>query len=321
MLNSPMVNIENISDSSIKKACEILLSGGLVAIPTETVYGLGGDGTNPIAVQAIFTAKGRPSFNPLISHVCDINMLEQIAIVHDTARKIIDAFCPGGITLILQRTQDCPVAKTACADLNTIAVRIPAHTQTLALIKSFGRPIVAPSANKSGHISPTTAEHVKSSLGEKVDLILDGGQCTAGLESTIIDMSMNAPCLLRAGAIRKEAIEAILGAPLAEKTFAKGNNPIAPGQLKSHYAPDMPLYMNIDTPNPKHAYLGFGDCAQCDLNLSPNADLKEAGKNLFDYLHKLNNNGVLAIDIAPIPNVGIGVAINDKLVRASAKKE
>ena len=320
MLNTIMENIHTISNETVQKACAIWERGGLVAIPTETVYGVGADSTNANAVINIYTAKGRPSFNPLISHVSDMKMLKKIAIITPMAQTLIDKFFPGSLTLVLKRSTDCPVASIACAGLDTIAVRMPAHTFTRNLIATYGKPIVAPSANKSGHISPTTAHHVSNSLGGAIDMIIDGGKCDCGLESTIVDVSTDIPYLLRAGTISKEVLVSTLEQPLTELTFAKGNNPIAPGQLKAHYAPDMPLYMNISTPNPKHAYLGFGDCGDCTLNLSQNGNLAEAGKNLFDYLHKLNNNGVLAIDVAPIPNIGIGIAINDKLLRASTNK-
>ncbi len=316
------IPITKATDATVKAAAEALRAGNLVVFPTETVYGLGADATNEDAVRRIFTAKGRPAHNPLISHVADFETLERIAVTSNNARRLAEAFWPGPLTLVLPRSPGSPVSPLATAKLDTIAVRIPAHPTALALLQAFGGPVVAPSANVSGQVSPTRAEHVQLTEETHVAMILDAGPCDVGLESTIVNLAEDAPMLLRPGGITKEQIEDVIG-PLQEGP-ATSNTPSAPGQLASHYAPHSCVRLNADAPSPGEAYLGFGPdntvVTDNSLNLSPAGDLAEAAANLYDYLRKLDRLGCDVIAIAPIPNTGLGKAINDRLNRAAAPR-
>jgi L-threonylcarbamoyladenylate synthase len=301
----------------IARAANILRSGGLVAFPTETVYGLGADATNDLAVARIYEAKGRPQFNPLIAHVRDVDEAFGLAVFPAEARALAARFWPGPLTLVLPRKAGCPVSLLASAGLPSIALRIPQHALALELIRAAGRPIVAPSANPSGRISPTTAGHVREAMGAKVDMVLDGGRCAVGLESTIISLLDKTPRLLRAGGLVRENIEEVLGRRLEA---ARAGPLHAPGQLESHYAPDARLRLNATDWRSGEARLGFG-AVDAPLNLSRKGDMVEAAANLFSMLHQLDAAGSSTIAIAPIPEIGLGEAINDRLRRAAAPRE
>jgi len=303
-------------ETGINCAAKILRDGGLVAFPTETVYGLGADARNGHAVARIFRAKGRPAFNPLIVHVATIEMAQQIAIFDDTAQRLAGAFWPGPLTLVLPLRLDADLSPLVSAGLPTIGLRLPQHPLAQRLLTTFNGPIAAPSANPSGKISPTTAMHVADSLSGRIDAILDAGPCDVGLESTIVGFDP-APTLLRSGGLPIEAIEACLGAPLA--THKPTKTPVAPGQLSSHYAPNAPLRLNATSKRAGELKLGFGPDADADLNLSPTGDLIEAAANLFQHLHELDAKNA-PIAVAPIPRKGLGIAINDRLTRAAAPR-
>ncbi len=301
----------------IGKAVEILQGGGVVAFPTETVYGLGADATQDLAVAKIYAAKGRPQFNPLIAHVLDVDEAFELAEFQGDALKLAARFWPGPLTLVLPRRSPCPVSLLASAGLPSLALRVPAHAVALELLREFGRPIVAPSANPSGRISPTTADHVRQGLGEKVDLILDGGPSAVGLESTIVSFLEERPRQLRAGGLSRREIEAALGYELA---IGPSAGPLhAPGQLDSHYAPHAKLRLNAETWHNGEAQLGFGP-HDAPLNLSRAGDVVEAAANLFSMLHQLDMLKPEVIAVAPIPNYGLGEAINDRLSRAAAPR-
>lgn len=305
-------------------AVRVLGGGGLVAFPTETVYGLGADATNAEAVARIYLAKGRPSFNPLISHVADLAAARKIAAFNADAEKLAKAFWPGPLTLVLPRGMDCPVAELACAGLETIAVRVPSHPIARDILQAFGKPVVAPSANISGHVSPTTAEHVAGDLSGRIELIVDGGAAQVGVESTVVGC-FERPLLLRPGGVSRADIEAVLGVRLAEAPqHEEASQPLAPGMLSSHYAPRSPVRLNATTLEPGEALLAFGssavagvDKAAAVLNLSPRGDLVEAAANLFRQLRSLDAVGAVQIAVMPIPNEGLGEAINDRLRRAA----
>jgi L-threonylcarbamoyladenylate synthase len=302
----------------VNLAAEALKAGRLVVIPTETVYGLGADATNDRAVAAIYAAKGRPKFNPLIVHVVALADAERLGVFNEPARKLAHAFWPGPLTIIMPRKPDCPVSLLASAGLPTIALRIPRHPLTQKLLRAFGRPIVAPSANVSGKISPTSTDHVRRSLGDQVAMILDGGPCEVGLESTIIGCAGHEPSLLRAGGVPREDAERVLGHPISMQNNAKSI--AAPGQLESHYAPRAELRLNATAPRAGEAYLGFGSM-DGPHNLSARGDLVEAAANLFRLLHELDATGAKTIAVAPIPVTGLGEAINDRLKRAAAPRQ
>ncbi|MGD9638120.1 MAG: L-threonylcarbamoyladenylate synthase [Alphaproteobacteria bacterium] len=305
-------------NNNIKQAVSLLNEGKLVAFPTETVYGLGADAENDLAVASIFEAKGRPSFNPLIVHVSDIEMAEKYALFNDNARLAYSKFCPGAFTMVLPRNKSSKLSYLVTAGLDTVAIRIPKHPLIQDILKSFKKGIAAPSANASGTVSPTTAEHVFSSLGSRVDLILDGGSCEVGLESTIVDFSEERPAILRHGFVTKEDLEQVFSTVDINDKITK--NPKAPGMLASHYAPSLKLRINVETPDKGEAFLGFGDVV-CDANLSEKSDLREAASNLFAYIRMLDdNNKYSGIAVAPIPEYGLGLAINDRLKRAAAPK-
>jgi L-threonylcarbamoyladenylate synthase len=303
--------------TDIGKAVEILRAGGLVAFPTETVYGLGADATQDLAVAKIYAAKGRPQFNPLIAHVLDVDEAFELAEFPGDALKLASRFWPGPLTLVLPRRSPCPVSMLASAGLPSLALRVPAHPLALELLREFGKPVVAPSANPSGRISPTTAQHVRQGLGAKVDLILDGGPSVVGLESTIVSFLEERPRLLRAGGLSREAIEAALGIKLLDGPVA---GPLhAPGQLESHYAPQARMRLNAESWAAGEARLGFGG-HDAPLNLSRQGDVVEAAANLFSMLHELDAQKPELIAVAPIPNAGLGEAINDRLRRAAAPR-
>lgn len=302
------------------KAAETIQKGGLVAFPTETVYGLGANVYNPKAVASIYEAKGRPSFNPLISHIADIDFLKEYAQTDERVMALAQHFWPGPLTFVLKRTDNNPALDLACAGLRTVTVRMPRHPVALELIKKSGVPIVAPSANKSQTISPTTAMHVFESLGSKVDMILDGGPCTVGVESTIIDVTGHHIVLLRAGGLALEDLENFLG----EKIYISNGNPdmpSSPGQLLKHYAPSHEFRINALSRQNDEFFIGFGQVDDCDLNLSPKGDLVEAAANLFAYMRIADTNTKFSkIAMSPIPTVGLGLAINDRIKRAAYKK-
>jgi L-threonylcarbamoyladenylate synthase len=303
---------------SIARAAEILRRGGLVVFPTETVYGLGADAANPYAVARIFAAKGRPHFNPLISHVLGLEEAIRHADLHPAARALAEAFWPGPLTLVAPRRTDSPVAELACAGLSTIALRAPAHPMARELLHAFEGPIVAPSANRSGHVSATTADHARTDLGEAVDLILDGGPATSGLESTIVAIGADGRAtLLRPGVIGREEVEEITGS-LAS---AAPGLVVAPGTLESHYAPRARLRLDADAPREDEAYLAFGTPAPPGgLTLSRTGDLVEAAANLYAHLRALDATGRYTIAVAPIPGRGLAEAIRDRLARAAAPR-
>lgn len=302
---------------AIEDAAKHLQAGELVAFPTETVYGLGADATNDEAVAAIFAAKNRPTFNPLIVHFPDHASARAAVEFSPLADELAQCFWPGALTLVLKRRADCPISLLCSAGLDTLAVRVPDHPVASALLKACGRPLAAPSANKSEEISPTTAEHVAQSLGANAPFILNGGPCGVGLESTVVDLSGDVPALLRPGGLAVEVIEPLTG-PLA-RPENDPNAPKSPGQMTRHYAPTVALRLNAERANPGEALLAFGPDAPrrgC-LNLSRKGDLTEAAGNLFAMLRILDQPGMGGIAVMPIPNKGLGIAINDRLNRAA----
>jgi L-threonylcarbamoyladenylate synthase len=318
------VVVEAASPEAIERAARLLRAGELVAFPTETVYGLGADARDGRAVARIFEAKGRPRFNPLIVHVTDLAEAERIALVGDAARALAQRFWPGPLTLVMRARPGSGISELATAGLDTIAVRVPSHPIALALLSASGLPIAAPSANISGHVSPTLAAHVAADLGDKVSLILDGGPCRYGLESTIVDASGEKLVLLRAGAVTAGEIEAASGRKLARLSHDAGERPSAPGQLESHYAPRALLRLDAQRAEPGEALLAIGPRpAQHDgpmFNLSPAGDLLEAAASLFAALRELDRPDVTAIAVMAIPETGLGEAINDRLRRGAAPR-
>ncbi len=311
------------SAATVAEAAALLRDGKLVAFPTETVYGLGGDATNERAVAAIFEAKGRPQFNPLISHVLDAAGARQFVRWSETAERLAVRFWPGPLTLVLPRAEGSSISLLATAGLDTVAIRAPSHPVAQALIRAAGRPIAAPSANRSGAVSPTRAEHVAESLGERVPMILDGGPCLVGVESTVLDLTTATPTLLRPGGATREAIEQVLGPIALSDAIPSGNAALkSPGQLKSHYAPERPVRLDATSVSPDEGLLAFGPDvpagAMLTYNLSPTGDLAEAAANLFTLLRALDRPGIGCIAVAPIPQTGLGLAINDRLRRAAA---
>lgn len=312
------------------EAAGCLKNGGLVAFPTETVYGLGADATQPEAIARLYQAKGRPSFNPLIAHVSDLAAAERIARFNATARKLAEAFWPGPLTLVLPKTADCAVADLATAGLDTVAVRMPAHAVAREILRELGRPIVAPSANRSGHVSPTTAAHVATDLSGRIDLIVDGGPVSVGVESTIIGC-FETPLLLRPGGLPRTAIEQVLGHAVGrppEEPETHSGQPLAPGMLASHYAPRTQVRLNAHRLEPGEALLAFGpdpipgnEAAAATLNLSARGDLTEAAANLFSHLRALDTANARAIAVMPVPHEGLGEAINDRLRRAAVPQD
>ncbi|HLZ03854.1 MAG TPA: L-threonylcarbamoyladenylate synthase [Bradyrhizobium sp.] len=316
-------------EDAVAEAARALRAGGLVAFPTETVYGLGADATNARAVARIYQAKGRPAFNPLISHVAELRAAQRIGRFDDTALTLAHALWPGPLTLVLPKSRDCAVAELATAGLDTIAIRIPSHPLARAILAAFGKPVVAPSANMSGHVSPTTAAHVRADLDGRIDLIVDGGPVDVGVESTIVGC-FETPMLLRPGGLPREAIERVLGRALIEPLVdaeSDSAQPLAPGMLTSHYAPRTRVRLNATSIAPGEALLAFGapvadtESASFVMNLSAQGDLSEAAANLFGYLRALDAKEATAIAVMPIPNHGLGEAINDRLRRAAVGRE
>jgi L-threonylcarbamoyladenylate synthase len=298
----------------IAEAARLLKGGALVAFPTETVYGLGADATNGEAVAAIFAAKGRPLFNPLIVHVTDLEEARRYVELSPRAQALTQKFWPGALTLVLPRRKDSPLSLLVSAGLDSVALRAPSHPAAIALLKAAGCPVAGPSANRSGQVTATTAQHVADSLGDKVDFILDAGSATLGIESTVIGFDGDRPLLLRPGAIAREEIEDLIG-PLG----APGVLIQSPGQLASHYAPRASLRLNAGEIESGEVLLGFGDAPGAKLNLSPRGDLREAAANLFAMLRELDKSAT-HIAVSPIPDIGIGEAINDRLRRAAAPR-
>ena len=316
--------------AAVTKAARRLADGGLVAFPTETVYGLGADATNPAAIAHLYEAKGRPLFNPLISHVEGLSSSHRLARFDATAITLAQAFWPGPLTLVLPKREGCAVADLATAGLETIAIRVPAHPVAHAILKAFGRPVVAPSANLSGHVSPTTAEHVQSDLAGRIDLIIDGGPVAVGVESTIVGC-FERPMLLRPGGLARQDIERVLGRELARpasEAESDDSQPLAPGMLTSHYAPRARVRLNAQSLEPGEALLAFGPApvpghpkAAAVRNLSERGNPAEAATRLFGYLRELDATGARTIAVMPVPMDGLGEAINDRLRRAAAGRE
>ena len=317
-------------EAAVAAAARVLAEGGLVAFPTETVYGLGADATNPAAIAHLYQAKGRPAFNPLIAHVGDIAAARKIARFDAAATALAEAFWPGPLTLVLPKTHGCAVADLATAGLDTVAIRIPAHPVARDILRTFGGPVVAPSANLSGHVSPTTAAHVLSDLAGRIDLIVDGGPVAVGVESTIVGC-FDQPMLLRPGGLPRAEIERVLGRTLVQPpadTETDSGQPLAPGMLASHYAPRAKVRLNAVTLEAGEALLAFGlgaisgiDAASAVMNLSERGDLDEAAANLFGHLRALDGKGVHAIAVMPVPDEGLGEAINDRLRRAAVERD
>ena len=315
--------IVKATNEAIGRAAALLREGGLVAFPTETVYGLGGDATNGRAVAAIFAAKGRPQFNPLIVHVADAGKAAEHAELTPLATRLAEAFWPGPLTLVLTRSASSGLSELVSAGLDSVAIRVPDHPVAQALLKAAACPLAAPSANRSGQLSPTRAEHVDADLGDRVALILDGGPTAHGLESTVLDARGNDPVLLRPGAVPAETIEAVLGRPLQRKAPTEAR-PSSPGQLASHYAPRAVLRLNATSVKDGEALLAFGpgapETSGAAINLSPTGDLIEAAANLFAALRSLDKTRAGTIAVMPIPEHGLGEAINDRLRRAAAPR-
>lgn len=329
-----MATIKTASKDTIREAAEILRAGGIVAMPTETVYGLAGNALDGAAVARIFEAKGRPQFNPLITHIADAKDAEKYVELDERARSLIAQFWPGPLTLVLPRRKDCPISELVTAGLETMAIRMPAHKTARALLRQCGLPLAAPSANRSGEISPTTPAHVAGSLGEHVDMILADGSCTVGIESTVLDLTASTPTILRPGAITAEDISAILGCavPYAHEIT---DTPKSPGQLLKHYAPSIPVRLNAVDVRDGEALLAFGSIKFMgrtsggfakDLpdtmrrNLSETGNLNEAAANLFAMMKALDSPSHTAIAVMNIPDTGLGVAINDRLRRAASSR-
>ncbi len=304
-------------EAGLVHAVDVLRSGGILAFPTETVYGLGADATNDSAIARIFSAKGRPSFNPLIVHFSDLNIAKTHVCWPESAEILAREFCPGAMTFVLKKKAKSPLSLLLSAGLPSIAIRIPDHPIAHQLLNIFDGPVAAPSANPSGAISSTSAEHVLNGLAGRIEGIIDGGQCKLGLESTIVDLTER-PRLLRPGSITIKAIEQVLG----EKLILNGPKDIiiSPGQANSHYAPSASVRLNATDKLAGEVLLGFGQMA-CDLNLSLTSNLTEAAANLFAYLHHLDDGKNTQIAVASIPEIGLGLAINDRLERAAAPRD
>ena len=321
-----MTRTQRLGAGDVERAAEILRAGGLVAFPTETVYGLGADATDPKAVTGIYAAKNRPRFNPLIAHVPDLEAARAQGRFDGAALALAERFWPGPLTLVVPLAEGGTVSELTRAGHDSVALRVPSHPLARALLAAAGRPIAAPSANRSGRISPTTAAHVLAGLDGRIDAILEGGATRVGVESTIIACLGERPTLLRPGGVPREAIEAVLGLELAE-AGEPGKAPRAPGMLASHYAPRARVRLKAREIGAGEAALLFGtlslpgaEAATAALNLSPRGDLAEAAANLFGHLHRLDASGAATIAVAPIPRTGLGEAINDRLRRAAAER-
>lgn len=320
------LQIQPPTAASLARAGELLRAGSLVAFPTETVYGLGADATNDQAVAAIFAAKGRPHFNPLIVHVPSLAEAQVFAEFDSRAIALAEQYWPGPLTLVLPRKAGAGLSLLVSAGLDTVAVRVPGHPVAQALLHAARRPVAAPSANRSGSVSPTTPLHVVESLGERVPLVLAGGRCPVGVESTVLDLSGDEPVLLRPGAVLREDMERLLGQPIAAAGHDGSEAPKkSPGQMLSHYAPAAGVRLNAHDVAADEALLAFGPDqlirgGVARLNLSPTGDLNEAAANLFAFLRQLDRPDVRAIAVMPIPDTGLGSAINDRLRRAAAPR-
>ncbi len=324
MTAEPGTRVLKADSEAIATAVACLSAGGLVAFPTETVYGLGADARNGEAVARLYAAKGRPAFNPLIAHVADIAAARMLGRFDDAAERLAAAFWPGPLTLVLPKAAGCAVSDLALAGLDSAAVRVPAHPLAHVLLEAFGAPVVAPSANRSGHVSPTSAAHVLGDLRGRIDLIIDGGPCTVGVESTII-ACLDRPTLLRPGGVPREEIEQVLGFALLAPAATTSDAPVAPGMLRSHYAPKARLRLNAEGARAGEALLAFGPAptwsAEKTRNLSQRGDLVEAAANLFSHLRALDASGASTVAVMPVPHDGLGEAINDRLQRAAAPKD
>ncbi|WP_374377125.1 L-threonylcarbamoyladenylate synthase [Dongia sp.] len=320
-----MSKIVPADDANIALAAGALRRGELVSFPTETVYGLGGDACNDRAVAAIYAAKGRPSFNPLIVHVPSLAAAAALGEFSEDALALGRAFWPGPLTLVVRRQRKCPLSLLVSAGMDSVALRVPAHPVARALLTASNLPLAGPSANPSGRISPTNARHVEEGLGDKVAMILDGGPCRIGVESTVLSLLDEKPALLRPGGVSPEEIAAIIGRPV-EIAAPVGDVEAGlhgPGRLLSHYAPDRPVRLNAVNAQAGEALLAFGRNAPhagITLNLSETGDLAEAAANLFAMLRALDRPDVTGIAVMPIPEVGLGIAINDRLTRAAAPR-
>ena len=322
MLLATKTRLVEAAPGAAQAAAQCLGRGGLVAFPTETVYGLGADATNGQAVARLYEAKGRPAFNPLIAHVPDIAVARDCAVFNADAETLAAAFWPGPLTLVLPRKPDCKVSELATAGLDTIAVRVPDHAMAHAILRAFGKPVVAPSANVSGHVSPTTAAHVLDDLDGRIDMIVDGGPTPVGIESTVV-ACIDQPTLLRPGGLSRAQIAAMVGRDLSDTPAGAEDNPIAPGMLTSHYAPRTRLRLDATSVEPGEVLLAFGTPlpgAATVLNLSERGDLAEAAANLFGHLRRLDGLRAPQIAVMRIPHQGLGEAINDRLRRAAAPK-
>jgi L-threonylcarbamoyladenylate synthase len=329
MTAEPATQVLDAGGFAVESAARVLAHGGLVAFPTETVYGLGVDAGDGEAVARLYDAKGRPAFNPLIVHVAEAEAARGVASFDEAAERLATAFWPGPLTLVLRRRADCPVAELATAGLDTIAVRVPSHPVARGILTAFGRPVAAPSANRSGHVSPTTAAHVLADLRGRIELIVDGGPAPRGLESTII-ACLDEATLLRPGALPRTAIEQVLKLNDPPPGAGAGDEDavlIAPGGLRSHYAPRARLRLEAHSVNPGEALLAFGPTriegagdAALELNLSQRGDLIEAAARLFSHLRALDACGAAIIAVMPVPRVGLGEAINDRLRRAATPR-
>jgi len=320
-----MTQILHADKAGITQAAALLREGALVAFGTETVYGLGGDATNSEAVAAIFAAKGRPMFNPLICHYPSGDRAFLDVVATDRALRVAEAFWPGPLTLVLRRRSDCPVALLTGAGLDTLAVRVPGHPVAIALLQATARPIAAPSANRSGQVSPTSVRHVLDGLEGRIAAVLDSGPCRVGVESTVLDLSGPVPVLLRPGGVSVEDLEACVGPIQREAVTATVLR--SPGLMVSHYAPDLPVRLNADAVSDDEALLAFGTAlpgARCVFQLSGSDDTIEAAANLFEGLRWLDAEGARMgakrIAVMPIPDRGLGLAINDRLRRAAAPR-
>ena len=309
--------------TDIAAAATALRDGALVAFATETVYGLGANACDGQAVARIYEAKGRPSFNPLIVHVPDVEGAMRLGQFNADAVRLAETFWPGPLTLVVERAVECPVSQLASAGLSSLAIRVPGRENARELLRLAGCPVAAPSANISGQISPTRAQHVVTGMADRIWGVLEGGNCELGLESTIVSCLGKTPVILRPGGLSREQIEEALGKPVEIRTGST-SDPISPGQLASHYAPNAVVRLNAREARPGEAYLAFGKREpEADIirNLSPTKNLQEAAANLFAMLHTLDMLGAEAIAVAPIPNEGLGVAINDRLARAAAPRD
>lgn len=310
--------ILNATKENINCAAAFLKEGRVVAFPTETVYGLGALGSDDAAIAKIYTLKNRPKINPLIFHCLSFSWVKEIADVTPLIEKVASYFMPGPLTLVLNKRTGAKISTLATAGLDTIAVRVPVHPIAQQLLENVDEPLVAPSANLSGCISSTQAHHVENFFKDRIAAIVDGGNCYYGLESTVLDLSTDQPCILRQGAVTQETLQEILGHPVSISSSLEKIK--APGQLKRHYSPQLPLRMNVTSPEENEAYIGFGNM-ECDYNLSPSGDLTEAAANLFKMLHRADDaNQYKGIAVAPIPMESVGVAINDRLSRGCHSK-